>query len=69
MRGINIIQSVVAPAEVRALAVAQAAALGMIEETTQMELHGMEIILIAGSDRVWYDRENNTDGTPWYGNI
>ena len=43
MRAINIIQSVVAPAEVRALAVARAAVLGMIEETIQMEAHGMEI--------------------------
>ena len=40
----------------------------MIVVITQMELHGMEMILIAGSDRVWYDRGNNADGTPWYGN-
>ena len=43
MQAINIIQSVVAQAEVRALEVAQAAVLGMTEGIMQMEAHGMEI--------------------------
>ena len=67
MRAINIIQSMVAPVGAQDPAVA--AVTIMIVVIIQMELHGMEMILIAGSDRVWYDRGNNTDGTPWYGNI